>query len=82
MFSKGYRPSGGSPHVSVVTFLRHYFARELGQLITEFDRIRKKRHVSVYDTAGTISRIEMEHALKVAAEFYEKVRVILRILPL
>lgn len=74
MFSRGYRPTGQAPHLTVVSFLRSSFDKELGQLITELDRMRKKRHVSVYDTAGAISQSEMRHALKVADEFHEKVR--------
>ncbi len=77
MFSRGYRPTGQTPHLAVVSFLRNSFNKELGHLITEFDRIRKKRHISVYDTAGAISQSEMQHALKVASELYEKARSLL-----
>ncbi len=55
MFSRGYRPTGNTPHFAVIAFLRSTFSQQLGTLIGELDRMRKKRHISVYDTAGTIS---------------------------
>jgi len=39
--------------------------------------MRKKRHVSVYDTAGTISESEVEYALKVSTRFHERARNLL-----
>ena len=59
MFSRGYRPTGTTSHFAVIAFLRSAYSQQLGTLIGELDRMRKKRHVSVYDTAGTISDREM-----------------------
>jgi hypothetical protein len=46
MFSKGYRPSSDSGHVSAVIFAR-LFLKE-GDVIS-FDRMRRKRHIAVYE---------------------------------
>jgi dTDP-4-dehydrorhamnose 3,5-epimerase len=48
MFSKGYRPSGRNQHISVVRFAE-LFLREEEVII--LDRMRRKRHATIYDVA-------------------------------
>jgi len=52
MFSKGYRPDGANQHISEVKFAEIFLDRS-DTII--FDRMRRKRHSSVYDMAGSIS---------------------------
>lgn len=52
MFSQGYRPSGNYQHIAVVRFAEYFLKEE--DVIT-FDRMRRKRHTTLYDTAGTVS---------------------------
>lgn len=73
MFSKGYRPSGDSQHVSVVKFAEAVLGKKQ-DIIVVFDRLRRKRHTAVYDTAGTITNEEARNAIKWAAEFIEAVK--------
>jgi len=63
MFSKGYRPDGANQHISVVKFAELYLEKEDAII---FDRMRRKRHSSVYDTAGSISETEAEFAVSQA----------------
>jgi len=65
MFSKGYRPSGGNQHISVVRFAELFLDEET---VIVFDRMRRKRHSTIYDTAGTISRKEAENAINRSKE--------------
>ena len=53
MFAKGYRPDGANQHIAVVKFVE-FFVDSNDAII--FDRMRRKRHSSVYDTAGSISK--------------------------
>ena len=70
MFSKGYRPEGASQHIAVVKFVGLY----LDQNDTiSFDRMRRKRNSSVYDTAGTITENEAEFALTQAEALVNKI---------
>jgi len=62
MFSKGYRPDGANQHISV-KFAELYLEKEDAII---FDRMRRKRHSSVYDTAGSISETEAEFAVSQA----------------
>ena len=57
MFAHGYRPDGANQHISVVKFAQLYLEEKDAVV---FDRMRRKRHSSVYDTAGAISESEAE----------------------
>ena len=58
VFSKGYRPSGDTQHISVVKFAEVVLREPFRDHIILFDRMRRKRHTVVYDTVGTISKSE------------------------
>ena len=60
MFAHGYRPDGANQHISVVKFAALYLEEKDAVV---FDRMRRKRHSSVYDTAGAISEAEAEFAV-------------------
>jgi uncharacterized protein (UPF0332 family) len=55
MFSQGYRPSGEFQHIVVVRFADRFLQKEDA---IAFDRMRRKRHTTLYDTAGTVSEQE------------------------
>jgi uncharacterized protein (UPF0332 family) len=70
MFSKGYRPDRANQHVAVVKFAELFL--DQSDTIT-FDRMRRKRNSSVYDTAGTITESEAEFALGQAEILVRKI---------
>jgi len=70
MFSKGYRPDGANQHISVVKFAE-LFLDEHDSII--FDRMRRKRNSSVYDTAGSITEGEAVFAVKQAEQLVKKI---------
>lgn len=75
MFSKGYRPSGRNQHISVVMFAE-LFLREEDVII--LDRMRRKRHATIYDTAGTISEKEAENAVERAEKLVHEIERMLK----
>ncbi|MFY9800867.1 MAG: HEPN domain-containing protein [Methanoregula sp.] len=70
MFSQGYRPDGANQHVSVVKFVELYLDKNDSII---FDRMRRKRNSSVYDTAGSITESEAKFALVVAEDLVDKI---------
>lgn len=74
MFSKGYRPRGANQHISVVKF-SGIFLDKSDLLI--FDRMRRKRHSSVYDSAGRISKTEAETAVRNAEVLVSHIEAII-----
>ena len=74
MFSQGYRPDGANQHVSVVKFVELYLDKNDSII---FDRMRRKRNSSVYDTAGSITESEAAFALSEAEDLVEKIFAII-----
>ena len=74
MFSKGFRPKGSAKHVSVIEFLSEEFEKELGrEVIFKINKMRKKRHLAVYEQVEIITREDVLGALEVAKKFIDKV---------
>ena len=70
MFSKGYRPTGSNQHISVVRFAELFLRKEDAIIL---DRMRRKRHTTIYDTAGTISKIEAENIVMRAEKLVREI---------
>lgn len=75
MFSKGYRPDGANQHISVVKFAEIFLDDENAII---FDRMRRKRHSSVYDMAGSISETEARAAVTHAEVLLRKIEDLLK----
>lgn len=75
MFSKGYRPYGRNQHISVVMFAELFFKKED---VIVLDRMRRKRHATIYDTAGTISEKEAENAVERAEKLIREIERMLK----
>lgn len=74
MFAKGYRPDGANQHISVVRFAAIFLDKNDALI---FDRMRRKRHGSVYDMAGTISKADAEFAVEHAELLIRRIEEIL-----
>ena len=70
MFSRGYRPDGANQHISVVKFAELYLDKNDSIV---FDRMRRKRNSSVYDTAGSITESEAAFAIQQAEDLVKKI---------
>jgi len=75
MFSKGYRPSGRNQPVSVVRFAELFLRKED---VIILDRMRRKRHATISDTAGTISEKEAGNAVERAEKLVHEIERMLR----
>lgn len=75
MFSKGYIPKGEYRHVSVIEFVKKHFGNEFAdRVLFIFNKIRKKRHIVVYEQVNIVSEEEAKNALETAELFVEKVK--------
>lgn len=75
MFSKGFRPDGTNQHIAVVKFTALFLEKDDAAI---FDRMRRKRHRSVYDTAGVISETEAGSAVEYAGILVRKIELLIR----
>lgn len=73
MFSRGFRPSGSNQHISVVKFSSCFLGKDD---VIIFDRMRRKRNNSLYDSAGLISQTEADFAVNKAEMLVKKIEVI------
>src|ERR1017187_8194267 len=57
MFSHGFRArSQPGHHIAIIEFVRSRLDKKHSGLLTVFDRLRRKRHLALYDAAGFVSR--------------------------
>lgn len=69
MLLRGYRPSDGYQHKTVVEFVHQALGKEYGTIIDRFDRMRRKRNIFTYEIDVTISHTEAVSALHTAEDF-------------
>jgi uncharacterized protein (UPF0332 family) len=78
MFSRGLRPAGEYKHISVIEFIKKEFSKDFAEkIIYLFNKIRKKRHIAVYEQVNSISKEEAKNALKTAKEFFKKTKEVI-----
>ena len=68
----GYRASGAAHHHRVIQSLTHTIGLE-EESITLFDTFRKKRNISNYEMAGTVSESDAEEIYHLAREIRARV---------
>ena len=74
MFLKGYRPIDGYQHKTVVEFCCIILGDKYKKLTQHFDRMRRKKNIFTYEVNISISKTEVENALKTAREFIELIK--------
>jgi len=75
MFSYGFRP-GSQPghHIAIIEFVRARIDKKHTGLLTLFDRLRRKRNMSLYDDLGFVSQRDAEEALEAARNYLVVIR--------
>jgi len=74
MFFLGYRSSSHESHKTVFEFMESVVDEKYKDTVSYFDRIRKKRHRTIYDEIGLVSEKEAEEAIQLAKEFIATVK--------
>ncbi len=75
MFSHGFRArSQPGHHIAIIDFVRSRIDKKHAGLITVFDRLRRKRNLSLYDDTGFISHHDAEQALETACDYMDVIR--------
>jgi uncharacterized protein (UPF0332 family) len=75
MRSFGVRPrSLPGHHVTIIEFVEERLGSEFRSLVMMFNRMRRKRHETIYDVAGLISEQEARQALATAEKYLSAIR--------
>jgi len=69
LFLKGFRPTDGQQHKTVIEIVGLILGEEFKDIIEKFDRMRRKRNQFTYDPFLPISKEEAENALNTAKNF-------------
>ena len=79
VFVKGYRPTTGFQHKTVVNFAAHFLGDNYKVLIEKFDYMRKNRNKFIYEPwKFHISMTDAKSALKSAREFVEIIKEVIK----
>ncbi len=78
MFLKGFRPTDGYQHKTVVEFMSHFLGKEFEIIVARFDEMRKKRNIFTYDVDISISKTEASNALNTAKKFVDLIKEIIK----
>lgn len=74
MLLKGFRPSDGYQHKTVVEFMGYFLGKQFKPIVSRFDKMRKKRNVFTYDVGISISKTEANNALNTAVKFVDLIK--------
>ena len=74
MFRLGYRPASAESHKNTFEFMRFAMDEPFKKSISYFDRVRRKRHRTIYDEVGLVSEKEAKELLKRASEFLSYIK--------
>jgi len=78
MFSKGFRATGDGQHATTIQFSQATLGYEYTSTFDFMDRMRRKRHQSVYEIAGLVSSKEALEAIETAENFVNIISVLLK----
>ncbi len=78
MLLKGFRPSGGYQHKTVVEFMDRFLGTEFRNIVERFDKMRRKRNMFTYEIDVSISKTEADNALSTASKFIDIVTGIIK----
>jgi uncharacterized protein (UPF0332 family) len=73
MFHQGYRPVATESHKTSIEFMKLSVDEPIKTTVEYFDRVRKKRHRTVYEEVGLVTEREMTQLLSKAREFLDYV---------
>ncbi len=71
MFHRGYRPAATESHKTSIEFMKLSVDAPIKTTVEYFDRVRKKRHRTVYDEVGLVTEKEAKQLLSKAREFLD-----------
>jgi len=74
MFFLGYRPASYEAHKNVFQFMEVVVSEDYKDIVSYFDRIRKKRHRTMYDEVGLVSEKEAKEAFQMAKKFVKTIQ--------
>lgn len=73
LLMKGYRPTDGGQHKTVVEVTGAFLGKDYADLINHFETMRRKRNEMTYEAGALLSPSETEQALSDAVSLVRKI---------
>ena len=73
MFLKGFRPTDGRQHKTVVEVAGHFLGAAYEDLVFKFEQMRRKRNQFTYEPNLPLGLKEAQEALKTAHDFVQQI---------
>ena len=73
LLMKGYRPTDGAQHKTVVEMTGNFLGNDYVNLINHFETMRRKRNEMTYEAGALLSPSEAEQALSDAITLVKKI---------
>jgi uncharacterized protein (UPF0332 family) len=77
MYAHDYRPRGANMHATALDFAAVVLDERLRREISRLNRLRRKRHRTLYHEAGLVSQSEAENSLAFAERFVEDINQVI-----
>ena len=78
MYAEGFRPTGEGQHKTAIIFAELALGEKREDEVHFFDKMRIKRNMAVYDTAGLVSEDEAKQSLVFAKKFVGRIEEVLK----
>lgn len=78
MLLRGFRPSDGYQHKTVVEFMSHSLGGEYRNIVERFDRIRRKRNIFTYEIDVSITKTEAVSTFEIAVKFVTLIKELIK----
>ena len=78
MYAEGFRPTGEGQHKTAIIFAELALGEKFEDEVHFFDKMRIKRNMAVYDTAGLVSEDEAKQSLVFAKKFVGRIEEVLK----
>lgn len=78
MYSKGYLPTTRRSHKTIVEFTKLSLGPEYENLVSRFNRMRRKRHDFIYDSENHITLSEAKSSIEAARKLITEISTLIK----
>ncbi len=73
MFAKGYLPTAKRSHKTIIEFTKLILGEEYDDLISRFNRMRRRRHDFIYDAINNMTISEVKSSIETAKKLIREI---------
>jgi uncharacterized protein (UPF0332 family) len=73
MYSKGYLPTFNQSHKTIVEFTRVVLGNEYTDIISKFNRLRRRRHNFIYESENHVTLHDAKSSIDVSRKLIDKI---------